>query len=359
MVKLPTRETGPEDVDAANLDWGSAPTCIDVRSPAEFAAGHIPGAHNVPLFSDEERAEVGTLYKQESKQAAIDKGLEFVGPKLAWLVRQIRELGGEQPLVYCWRGGMRSDSLCHLMRISGLPCRRLAGGYKAYRRHIREVLCQPAPLLVLGGYTGSGKTALLHQLAAAKIQIIDLEGLAHHKGSAFGHINEKAQPTNEQFENNLFTVFQGLDRQRFILVENESRVIGKVHLPEPFYFQLRTAPLISLDVPKEARIARLVEDYAHTDKEVLIAAAGRISKKLGQENLKKVEEHIGQGEFAEACAILLRYYDVYYDRGVSKRKADSIYRLAISGTDLGADAALIKGKLAELEQAATPEVSHA
>ncbi len=336
-------------VDAAAISWASAPTFIDVRSPSEFEAGHIPGAYNVPLFSDVERAIVGTLYKQVSQQAALEKGLKFVGPKLATLVKEIREQGGPAPLIYCWRGGMRSESVCGLMKISGIKCRRLAGGYKAYRSHIRQAFSRPLRLILLGGYTGSGKTEYLHRLAQENLQIIDLEGLANHKGSAYGHLNEEPQPTNEQFENNLFLAFQRLDLSQPIIVENESRVIGKVHLPEPFFTQMRSAPLLALEVPKESRISRLIVDYAATPKADLIEATKRIAKKLGHEKVAMVEEHIQSGHFDKACSILLNYYDIFYDRGVFKRPEELSHPLPLSGNDMEADIALIKAKIRSLQ----------
>lgn len=336
-------------VDTTTLSWTSPLTFIDVRSPAEFQSGHIPGASNVPLFSDEERAVVGTLYKKVSRQAALDKGLEFVGPKLVSLVREIREQGGPSPIIYCWRGGKRSESVCGLMKISGINCQRLAGGYKAYRNHIRQAFCRPARLVLLGGYTGSGKTDILHRLALDNLQILDLEGLAHHKGSAFGHLNEEPQPSNEQFENNLFAEFQRLDLNKPIIVENESRVIGKVHLPEPFFTQMRSAPLISLDVPKEARISRLIADYAATPKEELIEATKMIAKKLSLEKAKIVEEHILKNHFDKACDILLSYYDIFYDRGVFKRPEELMHHVPISGKDMDADVEIIKAKIRSLQ----------
>ncbi|MDR9502515.1 MAG: tRNA 2-selenouridine(34) synthase MnmH [Desulfurivibrionaceae bacterium] len=342
-------------VEAAAISWASLPRVIDVRSPAEFEAGHIPGAYNVPLFSDAERATVGTLYKQVSRQAALDKGLEIVGPKLAALVKEIREHGGPVPLIYCWRGGMRSASVCGLMQISGQPCQRLAGGYKAFRTHVRQHFAQPARLLLLGGSTGSGKTALLHRLAQDHLQILDLEGVANHKGSAFGHINEKPQPTNEQFENNLFQAWQHLDPSQPILVENESRVIGKVHLPEPLFSQMRAAPLLAIEVPKKERIARLIADYAGTPKAELVEATKRIAKKLGPEKVKRVEEHIQNEAFHQACEILLSYYDIYYYRGVFKRPPELIHHLELEGRDLDRDAALIKAKIASLPSLFGPD----
>jgi tRNA 2-selenouridine synthase len=243
---------------------------------------------------------------------------------------------------------MRSGSVCGLLRTSGMNCLRLIGGYKAYRNHIRQAFSQPIRLILLGGYTGSGKTEILQRLGEDNLQILDLEGLAHHKGSAFGHLNEEPQPSNEQFENNLYAALQRLDLSQIIIVENESRVIGKVHLPEPFFTQMRSAPLLSLEVPKEARIKRLIDDYAATPKEELIEASQRIAKKLGHEKVKRVEELINSDHFSEACDILLSYYDTFYDRGVFKRPDELIHPLPLSGKDMDADLKLIKQKIRSL-----------
>ena len=179
---------------------------IDVRSPAEFRQGHIPGAINLPLFDDQERKEVGTLYKQVNREAAIFAGFEFIGKKLADLARQGVKLAGRKKklLVHCWRGGMRSQSMSWLFETTGISCALLDGGYKSFRKHVREQLALPITLKVLGGKTGSGKTLLLSRIQQLGEQIIDLEALAHHKGSAFGALGEPEQPTTEQFENHLF-----------------------------------------------------------------------------------------------------------------------------------------------------------
>ncbi|MGE4332621.1 MAG: tRNA 2-selenouridine(34) synthase MnmH, partial [Macellibacteroides sp.] len=194
-----------EDVLMADdfLEQSKTGIMIDVRSPSEFEAGHIPGARNLPLFSDNERAEIGTRYVQYGKDNAVERGLEIVGPKLAGFVKQARLWADGTPIyMYCWRGGMRSGSMAWLFRTAGLTTYLLSGGYKAYRNSFAQLLeAHPWQLLILGGPTGCGKTEVLHQLQRMEQQVIDLEGLAHHKGSAFGSLGETAQPSTEQFTN--------------------------------------------------------------------------------------------------------------------------------------------------------------
>ncbi len=215
---------------------------VDVRTPSEFAKGHIPGAVNIPLFSDEDRARIGTTYKQENPEQAFDLGLELLGPKLAQLVRQFRESAAEDELVvHCWRGGMRSQSVASLLQMSGMKVSFLSGGYKAYRQWVTGTLAKPCRLLVLGGYTGSGKTMLLHRLREAGEQVIDLEGLAKHKGSAFGNLDDHEQPSNEQFENALAGQLQQIDPERIVWVEDESRMVGRVFLRDEWFGQMQQA----------------------------------------------------------------------------------------------------------------------
>jgi len=182
---------------------------IDVRSPGEYDHAHIPHAINIPLFDNEERAKVGTRYKQVGKDSAVLLGLELVGPKLADFVKKARRLNltGQEVLVHCWRGGMRSGSFAWLLNTAGIKARTLEGGYKAYRSQVLAAFAEPARM-IYGGKTGSGKTEILHELAKQGEQVIDLEALANHKGSSYGAIGQEPQPSSEQFENKLFAVWR-------------------------------------------------------------------------------------------------------------------------------------------------------
>jgi tRNA 2-selenouridine synthase len=183
------------------LDLCKVFSAIDVRSEKEYGHGHIPGAVNLPLFSDEERVVIGTIYKNSGREASVLKGLEIAGPKLAGFVKKLHKITDQKDiLVHCWRGGMRSESMAWLFGQAGYKAHVLEGGYKAYRRFIREELSRPLTYIILGGLTGSGKTELLHMLGRAGEQILDLEKLACHKGSVFGGLGQPGQPANEQFE---------------------------------------------------------------------------------------------------------------------------------------------------------------
>ena len=287
---------------------------LDVRTPAEFAIGHIPGAYNLPLFSNEERVVVGTLYKQQSPDKAFLKGLEYAGARMPDYVKEARLLAPRgKVVVHCWRGGQRSGSLSWLLSFAGMDVQVLQGGYKAYRQYIhRQFGERPLRMLVLGGPTGSAKTKILHELAALGEQIIDLEKLAQHKGSAFGALGEEGQPTVEQFENELYATFANIGPQRRVWIENESRGIGKVFMPQGFWEQFRQSPLIDLVMPFEQRVAFLVETYASFAKEDLMASFYGIERRLGGQNLKLALAALQAGDFASAAAIALRYYDKSY-----------------------------------------------
>lgn len=293
---------------------------LDVRTPAEYANGHIPGAYNLPLFSDEERVVVGTLYKQQSPDKAFLKGLEYAGARMPDYVKQARLLAPRgKVVVHCWRGGQRSGSLSWLLSFSGMDVVVLQNGYKAYRQFIHQEFVQrQLKILVLGGPTGSAKTKTLHELAALGEQIIDLEMLAHHKGSAFGDLGEAPQPTVEQYENNLYETFTQIDPQRRVWVENESRGIGRVFMPQGFWDQFRVAPMVDLVIPFEKRVAFLVEGYASFEKSALIHAFVAIERRLGGGNLKLALAALAADDFAAAAEIALRYYDKSYLHANSK-----------------------------------------
>jgi len=291
-------------------------TLIDVRSPSEFAQGHIPGALNLPLFNDEERAKVGTLYKTVSPDSAFLKGLDFVGPKMSGFIKKVRKWSPENKiLLNCWRGGKRSGSVAWLLDFAGFEVKILQGGYKNYRHQVLSRFALNYKIIIVGGKTGTGKTAVLHALKERGEQIIDLEGLAHHKGSAFGWIGELPQPTTEQFENNFYEALRLLPPEKRVWVENESRNVGTVFIPSEFWFQMKNAPSIHLQVPSEERLKYLVTVYCNTQKEDLIESFQKIEKKIGTVRLKKCENYIAEENFESAAAEALAYYDKTYSHG--------------------------------------------
>lgn len=287
---------------------------IDVRAPLEFEQGHIPGAVNIPLFDNHEREVVGTKYKQMNKEAAMYAGLEFAGKKLVQLAKQGEKIAGKNKtlLVHCWRGGMRSKSMVWLFETLGLTCYLLEGGYKSYRRYVKDVVARPLNLRVIGGRTGSGKTAILHQMDQLGEQAIDLEGLARHKGSAFGALGEKEQPTTEQFENDLCLKILELDPGKVTWIEDESRNIGKCVIPGEFYARMRESNLVFLDISRELRAEHLVVDYASYEVEDLKACVLKIGKRLGGDRTREALESIELGDFRNTAMITLKYYDKAY-----------------------------------------------
>ena len=294
---------------------------LDVRSPAEYAAGHIPGAHRFPLFDNQERAQVGTTYKQIGSYEALLVGLELVGPKMRALVEHAHDLTPEKEvLVHCWRGGKRSESVAWLLNTAGLTAHTLVGGYKAYRNHVLASLREVPRLLVLGGATGSGKTAILHALQEMGEQVIDLEALAHHRGSAFGGIGQPEQPTTEQFQNNLHQAWRPLDPQRRVWVEDESFSIGGVKLPLEFWQAMQAQPLLLIEVPKAARVRRLVDEYGSLESVGLEQAILMIQKRLGGLRTQTALTALEQGDLSEVANILLEYYDKSYERSLKKTR---------------------------------------
>jgi len=325
---------------------------IDVRSPGEFKRGHIPGAVNIPLFSDEERSDVGTVYKEKSQEAATELGYEYVKPKLESFITWSRDAAPDgDVIVHCWRGGMRSKAFGqHLSENGFTSVRIIIDGYKAYRNHVLEDLDKPYKLNVLGGYTGSGKTYMLHELQILGEQVVDLEGLAKHKGSAFGGIDQGEQPTVEQFENNLHQDISKLNRQKPIWVEDESHNIGSVKIPMPFYDQMRQAMLYFTDIPKEERAKHLVEEYAGCDSDKLAGSIHRISRRLGGLRENNAIDYLEDENYYETALITLAYYDKYYLKSMKKRDTDCVVRIKLSNVDPRQNSEIILSKVKEYEQ---------
>lgn len=297
-------------------------TLYDVRSPLEFTQGTIPGALSLPLFSDQERAQVGTLYKKDPSQAYLH-GLELVGPKLHCLAAEGLK-NRQDPFrgVFCFRGGQRSTSVAWLFRSSGLPTITLKGGYKAFRRFVLKSFTRDYLLQVIGGMSGSGKTDLLHQYRREGKQVIDLEALAGHKGSVFGYLGKPKQPSVEQFENALACSLMAMDLDQPIWIEDESRLIGLCKIPDPFYQRMKQAPFHFLPSSKKERLERLTQEYSHFPEEELIVAVYALRKRLGEVRIKEIITHIREKCFFEAAGALLDYYDKAYLHSIEKRKID-------------------------------------
>lgn len=312
---------------------------VDVRSPGEFRQGHLPGAHNIPLFTDGERAMVGSLYVKSGREDAIRKGMEIAVPKVPGFLVALRGISLPGDLyVHCWRGGMRSEQMAGVFSDAGYRVFLVEGGYKACRHEIRKELGRPARVLVLGGCTGSGKTGLLHAMRDLGEQVIDLEGLASHRGSAFGALGLPGQPSNEQFENDLSDQWSSLDFSRTLWMEDESRMIGRVTLPDPVVEQISSHPMIRVEMPLSRRIDRLVSEYAGYDAELLAASLKKIGDRLGGQRTKEALQALEEGRFAEMTAIVLAYYDKAYNFSIARRKCNRVTSIAIEGTDMHRDA---------------------
>lgn len=298
---------------------------IDVRTPAEFEHGHIPGAINIPLFNNEERAEIGILYKQQGRKPAMLRGMELVGPKLTEFLKTAETVSNKGTfLVHCWRGGMRSAGMSWLFEWYGFKVYTLKGGYKSFRRMVLDSFSQPHKIKILGGKTGSGKTLILQELGKLDQTILDLEGMANHKGSAFGSLGEEPQPTQEMFENKVATQLLKIPPIDTIWIEDESHNVGKRVIPNALFEQMRSAKVYYVDLPVEARVEYLVKSYGRYSKEELISSIDKIIKRLGPQHAKAAKEAIEQGDLKKACEISLVYYDKSYAHGVGKRQPSTI-----------------------------------
>lgn len=301
---------------------------VDVRSPGEYEHAHIPGAHPLPLFNNEERALVGTTYKQQSREAAIKIGLPFFGNKMLALVETVQQYIKEQKnetdissptiVVHCWRGGMRSAAVAWLLDLYGYRVLQLTGGYKSYRNWVQQQFLIPYSIKVVGGYTGSGKTETLLELKKKNNAIIDLEGLAKHKGSAFGAIGQPAQPSQEMFENLLAQeLLKEASLEKTLWVEDESQRIGTVMVPPTFFKQMRNSVCYFLTIPFEDRLNFILSGYGGFNKQDLLDATLRIQKRLGGLETKNAVQFLIEDNRRAAFAILLAYYDKWYVKNSS------------------------------------------
>jgi tRNA 2-selenouridine synthase len=315
---------------------------VDVRSPSEYISGHIPGAYNIPLFDDDQRKTVGTKYKEYGRNEAILEGLKLSGPSFHTKLKKALEIStAGRLLVHCWRGGMRSEVMAWLFSLAGIDADILEGGYKAYRQHILSSFTANKKMIILGGLTGSGKTEIIRYLGDSGEQVIDLEGLANHKGSAFGSLGQIPQPTTEYFANLLYEQWKKINSNKPLWVEDESKNIGTVFMPDEFYFNMQKNPVIVLLLDFNIRLRRLIGEYAEYPAEDLIFSIKKISRRLGGDNSMEAIDSIKKGDFAKAAEIILRYYDKAYLYGLKKKPADKIIYIESDTDDIRINSAKI------------------
>ncbi|MGK7919042.1 MAG: tRNA 2-selenouridine(34) synthase MnmH [Trichodesmium sp.] len=321
---------------------------LDVRSPAEYTQGHIPGAVSFPLFNNEERALVGTCYKQKGKDEAVELGLAIAGPKLADFVAHAKTLAPDRQVrVHCWRGGMRSASVGWLLETAGFNVSLLVGGYKGFRRWALALFSVPQKIIVIGGMTGSSKTEILRALGDIKEQILDLEDLANHRGSSFGGLGQLPQPTNEQFWNAIAMEWAKFDRSQPLWIEAESRGIGLCRIPKEIFEQMERATVIEISRCRQERVAFLVEIYGTADINDLIIATERIRKRLGGLRAQKAIDFLKEGNLAAASDLILHYYDKTYTYDLEKR-VGTLHSVDVSGLSAVDAAVLVQNKGKEI-----------
>lgn len=297
---------------------------LDARSSGEYEKAHIPGAISLPLLDNDSRVIIGTTYKQQGREAAVLKGFELEGPRFHEKILCAMQLAPEkQVYLYCWRGGMRSNILAWLLQMAGFRVTLLKGGYKTFRHWVINHYKTPRKYLVLAGKTGSGKTEMLYLLNHAGEQIVDLEGLANHKGSTYGALGQLPQFSQEHFENLLSWQLSELDVARRIWIENESRLIGRNCLPPEFYDLQISSPKISVDVDAEVRTQRILTEYACFPVDILIERTVSVKNRMGPQHSKMAIEYLQTGDFHSWVGKMLEYYDKTYSHS-SQQQLNSI-----------------------------------
>ena len=311
---------------------------IDVRSPAEFAEDHVPGAVNLPVLTNAERAEVGTIYVQDSRFRARRIGAAYIARNVArYLEGELADRDGSfRPLIYCWRGGQRSNAMATILGQVGWRTGLLAGGYKTYRRRVSEALYDAEPalnLVLLDGPTGSGKTELLALAAARGVQTLDLEGLAAHRGSLFGAIPGRPQPSQKMFESRLLAELEALDPERPVLVEAESSKVGERMVPPALWRRMEVAPRITVTAPADARARYSVAAYAEftQDRAALDAVLARVPDRPGRKRLAEWRALADAKDFeALAAALIELHYDPAYRRSGKKDERASLAEIEMA-----------------------------
>jgi len=302
------------------------PVRIDVRSPSEFAIDHIPGAVNLPVLDDAQRAEVGTLHAQTSAFDAKQRGAAIVARNIARIIENhcVGKPREWAPLVYCWRGGKRSAALAHVLKEIGWRAVQLEGGYQTYRRHVVATLgTLPARFrpVVIGGLTGSGKSRLLSALADVGAQVLDLEELAKHRGSLLGDLPGDPQPSQKWFDSQVLAALEGFDTARPVFVESESKKIGTLQVPDALLDAMRAAACVRVDTPQPLRVALLKEEYAHflADPDALAGKLAHLVPLHGRKTVERWSAAARAGEFDPLILeLLVKHYDPMYSRSIER-----------------------------------------
>lgn len=307
-------------------------TLIDVRSPSEYRDSTIPGSLNIPVFNDEERAEIGTIYKQVSVDAAKERGLAIMSAKLPSFVKQFKEIKGDKA-VYCWRGGMRSRTAATVLSLMDIHVNRITGGIKAYRKYVLDTLehkSLDAEAFVLHGLTGTGKTAVLRQLQQEGYPVVDLEGLAGHRGSIFGHIGLQAN-NQKTFDSELFERLKQLESSPYLLFEAESKRIGKIAVPDFLMQKKESGVAIVLELPMAERVRQILEDYNPAAyKEQYLAAFQLIKNRIHTPIAAEIGKSLEEGRFAQGIQLLLEhYYDPKYNHSFSQYEGSTPIVVAV------------------------------
>jgi len=301
-------------IKKTNTQW------VDVRSPREYEKGHFTNAINLPIFNNKQFSNLGIVYKNEGQDKAIELGQEYASSRSSAIINKLSELRNKDIILYCARGGMRSEGMHILLNNRGFNVSRIHRGYKSIREHMLSSFKMQKKLIILGGNTGSGKTTILNKMKSKGLSIIDLEKIANHRGSTFGNLGLSKQVTQQQFENNLAFEWVNTPNQDYTYIESESRKIGRVVIPSEVWKNMSKSKYIKIDMGIERRVKNLLKEYGSPDKIILREKVDNIEKRLGGQNAKIAKEQLDKNDLPKFCKLLLEnYYDKLYKRSFNKR----------------------------------------
>lgn len=302
------------------------PLYVDVRAPIEFSEDHVPGAENLPIFNDEERKEVGTLYKNAGRESAVKRGTEIGGKRIAEIISPLAEVNDRDIVIYCARGGMRSGAVCSLINSLGIKTYRLINGYKSYRKYVMDQLASltiKPQIFILQGLTGAGKTEIIRVISNS----VDIEKMAGHRSSLFGGIGLN-QNSQKYFETLLLARIDELKNKPFIIIEGESRKVGNLHIPDNIFVQMKEAPAILIDTPIERRIEIIRKEYTgFKEDEKIINTVKSMKSRLGSKKTDALIEFYNKGDLDYFIEMLLiDYYDKLYHHSLDKYNYISVIK---------------------------------